>query len=63
MKPAQSPEGREQIVKYKLGSHGLLGFTPDGTQKVMIKGHDFDKVQILDKVEELLYGADAPKKD
>ena len=37
-----------------LGSHGLIGTTHDGQLKVMIPGHQFGKIEIVDKVNELL---------
>jgi hypothetical protein len=37
-----------------LGSHGLIGTTPDGQLKVVIPGHQFGKVEIIEKIDELL---------
>ena len=36
------------------GSHGLIGFAPDGSVKVVLEGHKFDKATVEAKLQELL---------
>ena len=43
-----------EIQEYELGSHGMVGFTPEGKPKVTIPGHKFGEVDLVAKVEELL---------
>ena len=37
-----------------VGSHGLVGFAPDGKAKVTIVGHKFGEVDLKSKIDELL---------
>jgi len=36
------------------GSHGLIGFAPDGSVKVVLEGHKFSKADVEAKLQELL---------
>jgi len=47
-------EHKDAIKGYDLGTHGLVGLSPDGNLKVKIPGHEFGKDEITAKVKELL---------
>ena len=53
---AGSQAGLDAALKYEFGRtrHGLVGLDAEGNAKVIIKGHDFTKAEIREKIEELL---------
>ena len=46
---------RDEVAGFELGdSHGLVGFSPDGTLSAKIPGHRFGKPEIRAKLDSLL---------
>lgn len=52
--PSQTAEREHDLEEYELGTHGLVGFSPDGEVVATIPGHSFEREQIVGVIEQLL---------
>lgn len=55
--PIKGDAEREEVKSFDIGTHGLVGLTPEGEVRVKIPGHEFGKPEIQEKTDELLSGA------
>lgn len=44
----------DELVKYELGSHGLVVFDPEGVPQAHIAGHEFGREEIIAAIEAVL---------
>ena len=52
--PGDTAELGRELEEYELGSHGLVGFSPDGEVVATLPGHSFERDQIVGVIEQLL---------
>lgn len=52
--PGETAELGHELEEYELGSHGLVGFSPDGEVVATLPGHSLEREQIVEVIQKLL---------
>ncbi len=54
--PQTNDNFAKEVESYDIGSHGLVGFDPQGNVATKIAGHQFGKAEIVGAIKALLGG-------